>query len=179
MAMKKCKRCGGQGFMGWKELGQKDCGIWQKIICSHCNGTVRSQLKKMEAKMRGIKVRAWDNKVGVMMGSWTIQAMYSWTSSETCSPKDVIFMQYIGWEDKRGREVCEGDIIKWEKYGYGYEKDKCSKCGHIPLVDKFFEVRIKSGHTVYHIEDYYLEERDGKNIEVVGNIRENPELLKE
>jgi uncharacterized phage protein (TIGR01671 family) len=73
-------------------------------------------------------------------------------------------MQYTGVKDKNGKEIYEGDIIKW--------KD------HIFIV-KYFEKIGAFGFAFIAddgVEDFYdLSISDLS--EVIGNIHENPELL--
>jgi len=68
-----------------------------------------------------------------------------------------ILMQYTGLKDKNGKEIYEGDIIKgeWIDLYTGLTKEKISVITDIRA-----------------IPDYI-------NCEIIGNIYENPELLKE
>ena len=80
---------------------------------------------------------------------------------------DVVLMQYTGLKDKNGREIYVGDIvliyerrevIEWDKYQCGFNPF----CWQIPSA-----------------ADCYSEWTFSDNGEVIGNIWENPELLKE
>jgi len=89
--------------------------------------------------------------------------------------KDVELMQFIGLKDKNGKEIYEGDIIKWISVGeeggnfedIGVETDM----GNHEVVfknGKFSTTKpdIPIGHLI-------------KKIEVIGNKFENPELLED
>ncbi|WP_288532297.1 YopX family protein [uncultured Streptococcus sp.] len=83
-------------------------------------------------------------------------------------------MQSTGLRDKNGREIYEGDIVKY-KYGVNtftevvtYDKDFAG----FGLVDD-----DGYGSTVFTFGEL-AEDVDFSSLEVAGNIYENPELLK-
>lgn len=72
----------------------------------------------------------------------------------------VVIMQYTGLKDRNGKEIYEGDIILFNNFGDTLDKVVYSPgCFHT------------SGG------GYLLDEI--REIEVIGNIYENPELLEE
>ena len=115
---------------------------------------------------REIKFRAWHNKVKEMLYAETPKYIFAWVDEG----QPVEIMQFTGLHDKNGNEIYEGDIIihdyldgeithsviEWYRTGW-YAKS---------LEDPTKQV---AG---------YLELENCKNIEVIGNIYENPELLK-
>lgn len=78
--------------------------------------------------------------------------------------------QYTGLTDKNGKRIFEGDIIKddWGKVYKVFFTDKsCS-----------FMVRIDDTPNEYEKGDYRIGKAWTNTIRVIGNIHDNPELLK-
>ena len=79
--------------------------------------------------------------------------------------------QFVGLTDRNGNKIFEGDIIKipddYDEFGHNageiYEVYFC--CGGFRLKPKYSKAR-----------GYWLE--DDETVEVIGNIHDNPELLK-
>ena len=112
---------------------------------------------------REIKFRAWSRKDGTMRvvaqlldGARRLRIVGFEGTIETSLAEDVELMQYTGLRDKNGRELYEGDIVTdgyREKYGrYDVEWDGDSHA-------------------------WSFCSTDGRELEVIGNIYENPELL--
>ena len=75
------------------------------------------------------------------------------------------WQQFTGLTDSKGKEIYEGDIIKYfNRYG---EKQKIN-----PVV---FDL----GMFCINDDDIYVKLSQANRVEVIGNIYENPELLKE
>ena len=78
----------------------------------------------------------------------------------------VKLMQYTGLKDKKGVEVYFNDIVE-DEYGHRYEvvfEGDCLRCNGIR--------RIRGGHKP---KNRWF----GIDLKIIGNIYENPELLKE
>lgn len=144
--------------------------------------------------MREIKFRVWDNYykymnykvlVGVY-GEWekvkddkNYSACSMWIEPKNvdykCEPhwahfepyhEDIKLMEFTGLKDKHGKEIYEGDILNIDKEDYKYVV-KCYD-GCFVGVNKFDE-HYEQAKIIGNL--FTLE------IEVIGNIYENPELI--
>ena len=127
------------------------------------------------------KFRAWDkqcnwltNVVCLNLGTWKdivlIDPRGHNNQTYSQSTENVVIQQYIGQKDSEGREVYEGDILE-DWYNEDYSSYKVTG-----------QVAWSDGHCGFIVIDtkenahLFIEELiKGK---VIGNIFENPELLK-
>lgn len=79
--------------------------------------------------------------------------------------KDYVLMQYIGLKDKNGKEIYEGDIIDHEHYS--------------PRTVIYENNHARFGLQSSNKSFYKFDEFNKRKMLVIGNIYENPELLKE
>lgn len=157
-------------------LQTKTLTLHQKALGSVAN--VREAGK--ENMQRKIKFRAFHRPTKIMQhfNNFWICDEYSsicWAINEDeCLPnaygqnpqtKDIgkrednfIVMQYTGLKDKNGKEIYEGDIVKSDIY---------------PSSNKVVEIEDALSCTPFM---YYMQSTD---FEIIGNIYESPELLKE
>jgi len=80
--------------------------------------------------------------------------------------KDVIIQQFTGLKDRHEKEIYEGDIVK----AYSEEFENENFTGKVIFDDGSFLTWINKND----IRGVW----SGDDIEVIGNIFENPELLK-
>lgn len=71
--------------------------------------------------------------------------------------------EYTGLKDKNGKMIFEGDIVTMPKYGGGRHRSV---------------VYFRNGKFAVDGSNYSFKDICSKNMEVIGNIFDNPELLK-
>jgi uncharacterized phage protein (TIGR01671 family) len=77
--------------------------------------------------------------------------------------------QSTGMHDKNGTEIYEGDILHLDAWSPYYMQ--------VRFLDGAFCLADKDGHYLGDI--YYIHHADHEQSTVMGNIHDNPELLKE
>ena len=124
--------------------------------------------------MRDIKFRSW-NKVSKTMYGNSIYNCKDSFDMQLKHPQIYEVMQYIGLEDKNGRKIYEGDIIR-----YSDIEISNTDCGiEYNDIINIGEVLYDNESAYYYVTNTYSVEMDEvwEDAEVIGNIYENPELL--
>lgn len=144
--------------------------------------------------MREIKFRIWDidekkfivNEIDRLGCGDTKKCMservdFENNSVEINADERYIFSEYTGLEDKNGKEIYEGDIIKFEDCSIDGTKEFYN-IGVIEREGKRDELVISQllFEKTYFTENYMdFIDQTFEVCEVIGNIYENPELLGE
>jgi len=115
--------------------------------------------------MREIKFRAWDESESEMALGESLTSLLSKEPLTRTQIDDLILMQYTGLKDKNGIEIYEGDVAIW------YVND-VQRIGEIYYTGQAFD--MKNDVTGYGFIGWDALRGE---IEVIGNIHENPELL--
>jgi uncharacterized phage protein (TIGR01671 family) len=119
-------------------------------------------------KQRCLEFRAFIKKHNVMV-YYTMEELHvsPWLSSEKGFLIKDFFdspnkMQYTEYSDKNGQKIWEGDICKnWK-----------DETGVIDFIEGGWMIKFKCGNEWILFQDHL-------DVEVIGNVFENPELLEE
>lgn len=110
--------------------------------------------------MREIKFKAWDKEFkqfSDMALNYKIADINYYTDYE--------WMQYTGLKDKNGKEIYEGDILEFS--------GNVVALGIVKYNENFATFQACNGNS-----GWLFGNESGTNIEILGNIYENPELVK-
>ncbi len=122
---------------------------------------------KKEKKMYDVGVLDFDDKKAYMKGY-----LNHTVSNYMYMFEDIELMQFTGLHDKNGKEIYEGDIVHipddYEEYGFASGENYS-----IDYKDERFRLKPKYKPNACGYDLEYTDE-----LEVIGNIYENPELLK-
>lgn len=139
--------------------------------------------------MREIKFRAWDNDKKTMvygvekfydslgtfydgngkeLDIYQDTSLWRFSSFGSLLENKIPIMQYTGIKDKNGREIYDGDILNRGALIHSVRWDRLRNSWNISSESTMITFQIINGALSW----------DESNIEIIGNIYENKELLK-
>lgn len=147
---------------------------------------------------REIKFRAWSNEHNRYCDFVTLDENGRWVGWIQCNrifltTTDIVLEQDTGLEDKNGKRIREGDIVKLEYYEKPFGKKKWNKTYPRRWRKDLYKVCFEKGCFKFYEKDkdsygtalYFSNYGEWRGLacfykyvaEVIGNIHENPELL--
>lgn len=134
--------------------------------------------------MREIKFRAWDKKAKKFIPTrnivWNDNGLVGINMGFSRKEKRFIgnikIMQYTGLKDKNGKDIYEGDLIKDDEGEIEEVKPpEIFECDAF----KVYGYKFCSGHFIDARGEKTLERFYSHQPEIIGNIYENPDLIKD
>lgn len=124
---------------------------------------------------RALRFRAWDTKEKAWIANGDVMDLnycarynsFLFDNDNYDLDKNTVLVQSTGIKDREGREIFEGDILDVRNWGRTDEV-----LGRVEVIwdvdDKGWRYRPNLGHDTY---DCF------RNVEIIGNIYANPDLL--
>ena len=166
-------------------LSKGKCMFMQKIF-QQVGAEEKQILTNKTTTTMDLGFRVWDVKKSRFVDTGEIQFSFYGNTSVKVYPNEIqyghiedyehdvlngrfIVQQRTGVKDKNGREIYEGDIVLY--------LDFCSRYNDEEFVNKGVVERSDWGFAFSNRETTEMDDMDLSEIEVIGNIHENPELL--
>ena len=100
----------------------------------------------------------------------TLLLSYDEIAFDEVPASDFILMQSTGLKDKNGKEIYEGDIVRFSLTdGFNYVTNE----------DGVVTYKLGAFYVVNDLAEYLISDINTNEVEVIGNIYENPESLGE
>lgn len=126
--------------------------------------------------MREIKFRAWNTVEKTMGEPFTLQEAINPRMGCYVVTENAIYMQDTGLKDKKGKEIYFGDILATSNNNPDYDLWSEGDFGFTVVKERPDELGVYYSNWEIAQEDEII--YSNMFVEVVGNIYENPELLK-
>ena len=107
-----------------------------------------------------LKFRAWRNGALEMLFEENEGDVFKWLGEG----QDIEIMQFTGLKDKNGKEIYEGDIVRYRLCGLNPEDGETEYTEVVEFIDGGFSCELTP---LYALADW--------GAEVIGNIHENPD----
>jgi uncharacterized phage protein (TIGR01671 family) len=128
------------------------------------------------------KYRAWHKEKKMMFSVGVInfiaKIVMLGTSPDIVQKDEVILMQSTGLKDVKGKEIFEGDIVQRESftgtlYRYVIGKDRVK----FKISQAFVKFPKNKEFNEMEVHEVWFSMIDFEEIEIIGNIHKNPELV--
>lgn len=119
---------------------------------------------------RELKFRVWDFDKEEMIYPNSAKIILISNKGVVIDSETYAIMQFTGLKDKHGKEIYEADVVRSTTEFNGYTGMDSSLYG-----GNVYEVRNDSWR--FYLYPTSMHSVNLKNLEVIGNIYENPELI--
>ena len=99
--------------------------------------------------------------------------LYYWWKETDIPFSEIKLMQYTGIKDKNGVEIYEGDIVRWKNLK-SFDDFPIDEVLKVEYSDEFMKWITCNKND---LQDDLYNFTDNRDLEVIGNIYNNPELM--